>query len=123
MDNINYTIKKITLKTSSLEIFWGDNHQSKFHFLWLRDNCPSSFHPDTRMRKFNLLNVSENIHPKKTIINDTGDLIVMWSEGGHQSIFTSKWLRDNCYTLKNKYISPYNLWDSSIQKKNEFFKD
>ena len=117
MNNLNYTIKKITLKTSFLRILWGDNHISKFHFLWLRDNCPSSFHPDTRMRKFNLLNISENIHPKNFTLNDEGDLIVMWSEDDHQSIFTSRWLRDNCYTLKNNYISPYYLWDSSMQKK------
>ena len=122
MNNLNYTIKKITLKTSFLRILWGDNHISKFHFLWLRDNCPSSFHPDTRMRKFNLLNISENIHPKNFTLNDEGDLIVMWSEDDHQSIFTSKWLRDNCYTLKNKYISPYNLWDSSMQKKINFLE-
>ena len=34
-----------------------------------------------------------------------------------QSYYDPKWLRENCYTLKNKkkYISPFKLWNSSLQ--------
>jgi gamma-butyrobetaine dioxygenase len=68
------------------------------------------------MRTFNLLDVSENIYPINCKLNNRGDLIINWSEDNHQSIFSAKWLRDHCYTIKNqkKFKSPYALWDSSI---------
>ena len=80
----------ITLGSTSLDILWNDNQLSHFHFLWLRDNCPSSFHSDTRMRKFNILDVSEDIHPTTCSINEDGNLLIKWSENNHQSIFTKK---------------------------------
>jgi gamma-butyrobetaine dioxygenase len=66
---------------------------------------------------FNILNVSENIKAKDFKINDDGKLVIQWSEGNHTSYYDPKWLRENCYTLKNKqkYISPYELWNSSLQ--------
>ena len=104
MINKNFTIKKVDLKLSSVVILWNDKQISHFHFLWLRDNCISSFHPDTRMRNFNILSVSENIHPKKCYLNKKGNLVIKWSENNHESVFLSKWLRDNCYTIKNLII-------------------
>ena len=58
-----YKIIKILKKNKYIEIKWDDKHISKFHFLWLRDNCPTAFHKDTRMRNFNILSVSKNIRP------------------------------------------------------------
>ena len=58
-----YKIVKIKERNKYLEVYWCDNHISKFHFLWLRDNCPSAFHKDTRMRKFNIILAQRNIHP------------------------------------------------------------
>ena len=102
MKNKKYTINKITLKPRSVDILWNDKQKSHFHFLWLRDNCPSSFHQDTRMRKFNILTVSKNIHPKKISINTKGNLQIIWSHSKHRSVFLSSWLRNNCYTIKYK---------------------
>ena len=117
MNNTNFSINKITIGSSSVDILWNDTKVSRFHFLWLRDNCPTAFHPDTRMRQFNLLNVSEYIHPINCNLDNKGNVVIQWSEDQHQSIFTSKWLRDNCYSIKNKnkFKSPYFLWDSSIK--------
>ena len=105
----------------SILIDWSDGEQSKFNFLWLRDNCPSEVHPTARERTFNLLNVSENIHPKAFTINDKGQLEIEWSEGSHISHYDVEWLRHNCYTMKSKkkYSSPYFLWDNSMQSNFE----
>ena len=58
------------------------------------------------------------INPKNYNLNENGKLEIEWSEGNHKSTYDPKWLRENCYTLKNKqkYISPYKLWDSSLEK-------
>ena len=114
----NYSIKNIKKNTSHLEVEWSDGQKSKFNYLWLRDNCPSAHDKDTRHRMFNILKVSTDINAKKYNINEQGKLEIEWSEGEHISYYDLKWLRENCYTIKNKkrYSSPYKLWDSSLQK-------
>jgi len=111
-----YIINKIVKKSQFIEITWYDKHISKFHFLWLRDNCPSAIHPTANMRVFNILSVTKNIFPKE-FSNDKTKLIIYWSENNHKSKFKIKWLRDNCYSLnhKKKYISPYFLWDQKLK--------
>ena len=104
-------------KERSIEIEWSDGNISDYNFLWLRDNCPSDIHPTARERTFNLLTVSESIHPKSFTISEDNSLSVKWSEGDHSSNYSYEWLRKNCYTLKNStpYKTPYQLWDQSIQ--------
>ena len=113
-----YIINNIIKKNKYIEVLWHDNHISKFHYLWLRDNCPSAFHKDTRMRNFNILNVTNDIHPIK-FKNTKKNLNIIWSEDNHISNFDIKWLRNNCYTEKNlkKYVSPYKLWDNKFINK------
>ena len=114
----NFTIKNITKNSNCLEVLWDDGKKSKFNYMWLRDNCPTAHDKDSRHRMFNILNVSQDINPKKYDINKEGKLEIEWSEGGHTSYFDQKWLRDNCYTIKNKekFVSPYHLWNSSLEK-------
>ena len=118
-----YKLIKLTKKSKYIEILWADKHISKFHFLWLRDNCPSAFHQDTRMRKFNILSVSEKIKPLN-LNHTTTTLKINWSEGNHNSVFKLKWLRDFCYTEKNQhpYVPYYKLWDSKIMNKTKILK-
>jgi len=110
------TISKISQNGSGLDIVWSDGEKSNFNFLWLRDNCPTAHDKDSRHRMFNILKVSQNISPKKYNVNSNGKLEIEWSEGEHKSYYDPSWLRENCYTLKNKkkYISPYLLWDNSL---------
>ena len=115
--NNKYTVKKIEKKNDHLSISWGDNFKSKYHFLWLRDNCPSAIHPTANMRVFNILTVSKKIFPKKINLNQN-QLDIDWSEGNHKSKFNLRWLRDHCYTEINnkKYVSPYVFWDCNLKK-------
>ena len=109
-------ISKISQNGSGLDIVWSDGEKSNFNFLWLRDNCPTAHDKDSRHRMFNILKVSQNISPKKYNVNSNGKLEIEWSEGEHKSYYDPSWLRENCYTLKNKknYISPYELWDNAL---------
>ena len=114
-------ISKVSANGSSLDVLWSDGKKSNFNFLWLRDNCPTAHDKDSRHRMFNILKVSNNINPKKFSVNTEGKLEIEWSEGDHTSYYDPKWLRENCYTLKNKqkYVSPYKLWDNSLEKNLE----
>jgi len=109
-------ISKVSQNGSGLDVEWSDGEKSNFNFMWLRDNCPTARDKDSRHRMFNLLEISTNIKPKQFKINGEGKLEIEWSEGKHTSCYDQKWLRKNCYTLKNKikYVSPYHLWNSSF---------
>ncbi len=111
------SISKLEKNSTYLKVIWNDGEESKFNYLWLRDNCPTAHDKDSRHRMFNILEVSQNINPAKYSINSDGKLEIEWSEGNHISYYDPKWLRENCYTLKNKqkYVSPYKLWDSSLE--------
>ena len=111
------SISKLEKNNTYLKIIWDDGEESKFNYLWLRDNCPTAHDKDSRHRMFNILNVSPNINPKNFGIDKKGCLEIEWSEGNHKSSFDPDWLRKNCYTIKNKtkYISPYKLWNGSLQ--------
>tara|TARA_B100000287_G_scaffold426781_1_gene475284 strand:- start:1617 stop:2744 length:1128 start_codon:yes stop_codon:yes gene_type:complete len=111
-------ISKVSKNGSALNIEWSDGEKSNFNFMWLRDNCPTAHDKDSRHRMFNILEVSTNIEPKEYKINDKGKLEIVWSEGSHTSLYDQDWLRKNCYTINNnkKYVSPYQLWDHSLQK-------
>ena len=110
-------ISKVSANGSSLDVVWDDGEKSNFNYLWLRDNCPTAHDKDSRHRMFNILNISTNIKAKDFKVNDDGKLMIQWSEGDHTSYYDPNWLRENCYTLKNKkkYISPFKLWNSSLQ--------
>jgi len=110
-------ISKLEKNSNYLKVVWDDGEESKFNYLWLRDNCPTAHDKDSRHRMFNILNVSPDIKPKNYNLDKNGSLEIEWSEGGHKSSYDPKWLRENCYTIRNKeeYISPYKLWDSSLQ--------
>jgi len=114
-------ISKVSKNGSALNVVWSDGKKSNFHFMWLRDNCPTAHDKDSRHRMFNILEVSTNIEPKTCKINNEGKLEIEWSEGNHISYYDQEWLRKNCYTINNnkKYISPYQLWDCLLQKNLE----
>jgi len=114
-------ISKVFANDSSLDVLWNDGEKSNFNYLWLRDNCPTAHDKDSRHRMFNILKVSANIGAKEFKINNDGKLEIKWSEGDHTSYYDPKWLRDNCYTIKNKkkYVSPYKLWNNSLSSKLE----
>ena len=111
------TISKVSKNGSALKVEWSDGEESKFNFMWLRDNCPTAHDKDSRHRMFNILELSKNLNAKNYTINKEGKLEIEWSEGNHTSYYDPKWLRKNCYTLKHKakYVSPYTLWDNSLQ--------
>ena len=118
------SISKLEKNSTYLKVIWSDGEESKFNYLWLRDNCPTAHDKDSRHRMFNILEVSQNINPQNYAVSSDGKLEIKWSEGNHTSYYDPKWLRENCYTIKNKkkYISPYKLWDCSLEQNLDSIK-
>ena len=41
-------ISKLEKNSTYLKIVWDDGKESKFNYLWLRDNCPTAHDKDSR---------------------------------------------------------------------------
>ena len=48
----DYQIESVALIDHAIQIRWNDGIDSTYHYIWLRDNCPSAFHPHTGERSF-----------------------------------------------------------------------
>jgi gamma-butyrobetaine dioxygenase len=88
-------IETATLGPMALHIDWADGSFTDFPYLWLRDNCPSAFHPQTKERQFDLLSVPEDLRPDAVVAED-GTLAISWpGMPPPMSRFTSAWLYDH----------------------------
>lgn len=77
---------------SAVRLGWPDGETGLFPYIWLRDNCPSGFHPETGERTFDLLSVPADIAPETARL-DGELLVVRWNGDGHVSRFPLDWLR------------------------------
>ncbi len=105
----------VTTHKTALTVTWQDGKHSTFHYLWLRDNCTTAFHPTTHERQFDLLEISPHIHPLSAQI-DNDQLLIHWSEQEHTSHYTNQWLGDKAYTGTIKPETPHTAhhWDATF---------
>ena len=85
---------------AGIEINWSDGAVSRFHDLWLRDNChcPDCKHPQTHERTFDLLSVPEDLRAERVEATAAGALRIVWPDGGHESLYHPGWLRAHDYS-------------------------
>ena len=89
-----------------------------FNYFWLRDNCPSSWDPQTRERVFDIFGLAENPRPSRAWIE--GDhLVIDWQGEGHVSRFGLDWLRDWASSpgRPDRAALPRRPWFSDHDKK------
>jgi len=84
---------------------------SRFHYLWLRDNCPDSRTPNgQKLHETNLLD--PDIHPR-TVQHTDEAMMIAWSDGTQSSYpvtFLARWNYDNTRTGGDDIV----LWNSDI---------
>eukprot|EP00795_Rhopilema_esculentum_P010426 gene10426-19128_t len=82
----------------SLQVNWEDGDQSKYPFIFLRDNCQCEhcFHATAMQRTCDVVgNFSVDIKPESTWLTEDG--VTMEWEDGHRSSFPFKWLRERMF--------------------------
>jgi len=82
--------KSVESATSGVQVVFVDEQRALYPYIWLRDNDPSGFHPDTRERTFDLTTVSVDIQPLNIDFTSSA-LIVSWPDGV-VSRFEPDWL-------------------------------
>lgn len=86
-------------KEKYLDIRFSDDKQSKYHWIWLRDNClcDECHHPQTLERIVDTWSFDEKLMAKKCAVSSAGlSLQITWPDG-HLSDYTSEWLRSHSY--------------------------
>ena len=111
-------IKTFTFTDEELCIDWTDGRQSRLASIWLRDHCqmPASRDPVSGQRLLNITDIPLDIHIAS--VNQIDDsLEVKFAPEGHRSLFSVKWLFENCYCLHqpvdNRSESNKKLWHSN----------
>jgi gamma-butyrobetaine dioxygenase len=99
-----------------LTLRWHDGFTARFHYLWLRDNCPceACVHQVTKEQTFELLAIDAAIKPVSANVVD-GLLNLVWP-GNHQSTYDSGWLRYHSYS-ESPAADPVPqpiLWDAAL---------
>ncbi len=76
-----------------LELTLGDGARHYFNYYWLRDNCATSFDPETRERVYDIFAEALPPRPDKAECSDDA-LHVVWAGSGHRSAYPLAWLAD-----------------------------
>lgn len=87
------TIRDLLVRPDTLVVTWADTTTTAFPTIWLRDNCPSGLHPQTRERLLDLLELDEA--PVLTAARiDGGDAVLTYADG-HVSRMPTALLNDH----------------------------
>lgn len=84
------TVSDLLVRSDRLVVTWTDTTSTSFPTLWLRDNCPSGLHPQTRERLLDLLSLDES--PVLLSAQCDGDTVTLNYEDGHESQIPVAWL-------------------------------
>jgi gamma-butyrobetaine dioxygenase len=117
-DRTERRINQISHSPDEVLLTWDDGRFSRFHVLWLRDNCPcpSCRHPQALERTYKFID-----HPAPKIatarLGASGELLVEFTsaEGRHASFFSAGWLRRRCYSdaARDEHAPAPRLWDAN----------
>ena len=103
------TLRKATVRGHDVELSWSDGRPTaKLPLMWLRDNCPTSQHPETKQRLVDTFAIAADIAARAIAVEDQGRVLtVEWAEGGHVSQFDARFLSA---LRSNPDVLPVALW-------------
>jgi gamma-butyrobetaine dioxygenase len=112
------TVLSVKSLANLLEVNWINGHKSKFHYIWLRDNCPcrKCRDPLSRQRLFDTADIPISIVPSGVRLDDVGQLELRWSSDDHRSVFEVNWLRSHCYSNSERIKRKHRpvLWNGDF---------
>ena len=88
-------IHAVEPRDRALTVRWSDASTTDFPYLFLRDNDPSGFHPQTQERVFDLLSVPETLKLRKVAVEDSALVIDGEADTPHRTVLNADWLADH----------------------------
>ncbi len=94
-------IERLHVTRDRVQVTWGDGRECDYHHIWLRDNCPSVWHPTTWERTLDSMQIDPDIEPTSVRLSEQGDLVIEWP-GADTSVFDPAWLREYSYDAQSR---------------------
>src|SRR5699024_5474473 len=114
-------IIEINPDPTGLRVKWDDGHETRFHWIWLRDHCACAKcrHPATRERLFEIHDLPLPLAAPVVRLETEGALQLLWQGEGqeeHVSRYDPAWLRRRAYDPAGAAAqqAPPRGWDASI---------
>lgn len=85
-------IDAIVLEENGLTVNLPETGPAYFNAWWLRDNCPTSFDPETRERSFDVFHCRTTPRPAEARI-DANELVIRWDGEDHVSHYPLELLK------------------------------
>lgn len=107
-----------------LQLRWSDANSSSYHPIWLRDNCRCETCGDPAIGRRNLRLSRIDLDPKPVALEATAaQLDISWQDG-HQSSYSSEWLRENAYDDEARASRAFKprLWDRLFREQPPIFQ-
>ena len=107
-------IESVEPDDQALVVRWSDGRVSRFHYIWLRDNCTCNQcgTTETGARFLQLIDIPEDVSPERAEL-DEGSLAIRWRPDGHRSSYEPRWLREHCYSTE-ALSNERRVWGAEI---------
>jgi gamma-butyrobetaine dioxygenase len=110
-------IRRIEPGTEALTVAWLSGGESRYPFIWLRDNCRCANCRDPRngQRLFDALDLPLEPRPAEVELAE-GSVIIRWSGEHHESRYSADWLaaHDLSGHARAKRRTSLRLWGAEI---------
>jgi gamma-butyrobetaine dioxygenase len=102
--------RSVTTEGSKVIVEWDDGGQSRFHSIWLRDNCPcpECVYAGTGERLLDTASLPDEPRPSSARADGDG-IEIRWTHDGHVSRYTTAFLRAERRLRRRR-----TLWRSDI---------
>ena len=110
-------ISEVRSENGLVVVCWDDNQTSRFHPIWLRDNCRCDICGDPAIgyRSLRLTDIDPDCKPL-SIESTASHLSIEWQDG-HRSTYAACWLLSHAYDDDSRRIRAFKprLWDDSVR--------
>ncbi|MEP4258339.1 MAG: TauD/TfdA family dioxygenase [Rhizobiaceae bacterium] len=90
----SFEIQKYSIFDGYFSIIWTDGHKAEFSFAWLRDWCSCETCSDRHnVDSAAMLDINFSSEPREVKVKDRRVLQIIWKADGHDSTYSSEWLR------------------------------
>ncbi|TKB62076.1 MAG: DUF971 domain-containing protein, partial [Mesorhizobium sp.] len=109
------TLLSVEARETALAVTFVSGETVCYPWLWLKDNAPSAFHPQTEERTFDLTSVDPSLRPIS--VRDRGSAVgIVWQNDQAEEEFPSQFFES--YRPGRKRDDPADiapkLWDASV---------
>jgi len=110
-------LESAAMRNGVIELEWHDDGHSRFHPLWLRDNCRCAECGDPAIgyRSLYLTSLDLNLLPRQ-LAHSPGQLKITW-EDGHESCYQASWLSEHAYDNDARAARAFipEVWNDALR--------